>query len=248
MEPAAHQTDVSDISHNATVSFNHVLLLLNVRMNRRFDSWSHHHLSRLHFAALPFLKKCPLFPDEAETNPCNPLQFLAVSKQKFECRTFLIMPASTHMVAKNVFTQTREALWFKSPAGPRANCARSRRASWAGRNSLVFPASCSNVSAPSARTDWPLSSSSSWIQTLSRTLKPSTTASPQPPPRQKKSWFICIKSLPVARQAIIPVRQSAHLAGGVGGGGELGGGAATAFPQRTRAFQITPASNLLIHL
>lgn len=35
MEPAAHQTDVSDIYHNATVSFNHVLILLNVRMNRR---------------------------------------------------------------------------------------------------------------------------------------------------------------------------------------------------------------------
>lgn len=34
MEPAAHETDVSDIYHNATVSLNHVLILLNVRMNR----------------------------------------------------------------------------------------------------------------------------------------------------------------------------------------------------------------------
>lgn len=121
------------------------------------------------------------------------------------------MPASTHMMAKNVSTQTREALGFKSPAGLRANCARSRRASRAGRNSLVFPASCSNVSAPSTRRTGrsraPPAGSKLFHGHLSQAQLPVHS------PRQK-SWFICINSLPVARQAIIPVRQSAHLAGG----------------------------------
>lgn len=145
------------------------------------------------------------------------------------------------MVAKNVFTQTREALGFKSPAGPRANCARSRRASRPGRNSLVFPASCSNVSAPSARRTGrsraPPAGSKLFHGHLSQAQLPVHS-----PPTKKVGLFVSSRCPSRDRQLF----QSANPP--TSRGDELGGGAATAFKQRTRAFQITPASNLLIHL
>lgn len=181
MEPALHE---ADIYHNGAVFFNHVLILLNVRMNccltlSLITIFPVFILQLWHFSKSV---RCSLQQKRTHATPA----VFGRSKLKFESCTFLIIPASTLMVPKNVFTQTREAPGLKSSAAPSANCTRSLRA---GRDSLSrFSLKLFKSFGPKCPADWLLSSSSSWIQTLLRTLKPRTTASPQPP--QKKLVYL----------------------------------------------------------
>lgn len=109
------------------------------------------------------------------------------------------------------------------------------------QNRWGFPHKLLKRFSPKRLVDWPLSISSCWIQTLLWTLKPSTTASPQPYPK-KVGLFVSTCCPSRDRQLF----QSANPP--TSQGDELGGGGVpTAFPQQTHAFQITLDSNLLIH-
>lgn len=191
--------------------------------------------------------------------PWSKNKLLADWTFEFKYCIFWIFPPFTYIVAKIVFTiisqfrHAREALGCKCSLGLRPNCASSKRALQPGATLAqlvvltmagVLPTSCLNVSAPSAwwtgRSRAPPAGPKLFYGHLSPAQLP--VRSPTLGKKNKVGLFVSTRCPSRDRQLFRSANPPTSR------GDELGSGAPTAFPQRTRAFQITPASNLLIHL